>query len=184
MKNGIIFPAERTYHLLRSTLVFPNPECLPLTGVNWYRKVEIYKFGVFDIAGWSGWRGGGWCTFTDFQILDERTLTEDEDTYDLDLTRTSTYADLMRKCEEQRLSLGTTQKDLSGFLSPDAVFHPCGYHMHDVYAEYVLKNSASSLNRKGWARLDRYGTCQQDLNPEQRRWLENVNPERYLSRIS
>lgn len=117
MKNGIVYPSPRTYHLIRSVTTFPNPACLPLTGVNWYRKVEIYKHGVFDIAGWSGWRGGGWTIFSDFEILETHVLYEGEDVYDLDLTRTSMYEDLMRKGEEQRVSnLTSPRPSLSGFL--------------------------------------------------------------------
>lgn len=64
------------------------------------------------------------------------------------------------------------------------MFHPCGYHLHDTFAEYILKMSATHLTDRGWARLDKSGYCLQELNPEQRRWLENVAPDSYPSRIS
>lgn len=148
MTTGVVVINPHTYYLIRQTTTFPNASCPPRVQVDWYQKVRVSYEGT-SREGWTHWRGGGYATFSEVEILVVMDVTNE---FELDFTCTTPYVNLKADAEVRR-----TESSLSGWLSPEADWFPCQYHSHDLAAEYIFKRMAPSLTASGWLKLTHEG---------------------------
>lgn len=163
---SILTPEPDTWLLIRSVTKYPNPAVPPVIQVDWYQRVNVIGDGE-PRAGFAHWRGAGYTEFLEYEILQTVVLSKTQCVFDLDFSVTTQYEELIAT----GVRLQQRGHD-TGWLSPTLEWHPCHFMEHDVYANYVLKETKYSLYQHEWIHVyEGMTSCHTTM--EQDKWFQN-----------